>query len=486
MADAIRPDEQAFKAMYERGYRTWSGLHKKAIANIDADPQPWSGCLLRPENAFKHYPRLPQNLIASKSTVAEGISTWRTTEGCCDLPPFNQEFLIWVATVNPAIITVSEPDQSTFLLSRRIDGDSDHTVLLFLAWAYILSARWAETMHGLSGPTYTEFEAEWEDKTVTLENDSTISATINIELGDITEDAGRWWAAVLAFEGGWKTTLSDDDFHSPWYTKLQSKHRFTLSRSTKSRPCPAQYHAPSFATALSYLSEYCKLHHVADQSHAALAAALFLPAAKFSYRNTFKLPTPRFCPKVGSKKEPNHNNLVWSENLDQLDRLLALSCNPVGMKSLLTSVFFEPGVESNICGAWLQGSFAFLDSDVAKDQQVMLQIFSKRDPSLGFLWLGASVLGEQTRFVQECRRVGFNTEINAGAWTGTVMSFIQEPVSNIPPEGDEITRADECRLTFLSYSQSHAFTCSPPLFSFAPFGSTAISDTSLDVHEHAR
>jgi hypothetical protein len=38
----------------------------------------------------------------------------------------------------------------------------------------------------------------------------------------------------------------------------------------------------------------------------------------------------------------------------------------------------------NIYVAWLQGTFAFLDSDIVQDQYI-LRVLMKRDPSLGFL-----------------------------------------------------------------------------------------------------
>jgi hypothetical protein len=107
----------------------------------------------------------------------------------------------------------------------------------------------------------------------------------------------------------------------------------------------------------------------------------------------------------------------------------------------------------------------------------------KRDPSLGFLWLGAFIIGAQTRSLQEARQAWWKIDLHVAAWTGTLMSFIQEPVSTLPPGREEISRADECRLMYLSHDQYYTV---PPLFPFAPFGSTAIADTNIDVRQHAR
>jgi hypothetical protein len=172
----------------------------------------------------------------------------------------------------------------------------------------------------------------------------------------------------------------------------------------------------------------------------------------------------------------------WSKNLNQLDKLLALSCNAVGTKALLNSIFFEPGVEYNICGAWLQGTFAFLDSDIIQDQNSLLRDLMQRDPSLGFLWMGAFIIGAQARALQKARLGWWKIDLNAAAWTGTLISFIQQPVSPLLQETQDILRADKCRLMYLSHDLSYTV---PPLFTFAPFGWTALSDMNIDVCLHA-
>ncbi|RFU31114.1 hypothetical protein B7463_g5222, partial [Scytalidium lignicola] len=442
-----------------------------------------------PENAFLNYPSFPENVAVdasfSNAVIARGISTWRTARGPCDLPSFDQEFFIPVASNRPTILAISDLQQSAFVFARCFSEDDNHITLLILAWTYILSARWAEIIPGASGPEYSSCEAEWDDKNISFERASTGSTTAIIDLGDIDDDAARWWAAVLAVEGGWNASVPSDRghiLHSPWHTKLVSEQRFTLSRGTKCHPLPAKHRAASFATALHYLSSYCEFHGVAEQSHAALAATLLLPVARFDNRR-IQLPTPRVRRKVRFNKETICKAPAWSENLNQLDRLLTLSCNAVGTKALLNSVFFEPGVASNICGAWLQGTFAFLDSDIVQDQHILLSVLIKRDPSLGFLWLGAFTIGAQTRCLQEARQAWWKIDLHVAAWTGTLMSFIQEPVSTLSPGTEEISRADECRLMYLSHDQSYTV---PPLFSFAPFGSTAITDTNIDVRQHAR
>ncbi|RDL37058.1 Uncharacterized protein BP5553_04491 [Venustampulla echinocandica] len=350
MEDAVRPNEQEFKAMYERGYCTWFSLYEMTI--VDAKTGlPWWDCLFQLENEFLNHPSFPGN------------------------------------------VTVDASFSNTVIATEKGVG-----ILLLKA----------------------------------------IEATSSTHPG--------------------------------------------IQSFTEYRPLPAQYRAASFATALSYLSSYCEFYQVAEQSHAALAATLLLPVARFDNR-TVQLPTPRVRRKGRFNKETIYKIPVWSENLNQLDRLLTLSCNAVGTKALLTSVFFEPGVGCNICGAWLQGTFAFLDSDIVQDQNILLRVLIKRDPGLGFLWLGAFIIGAQKRSLQEARQAWWKIDLHVAAWTGTLMSFIQEPVSTLPRGIEEISRADECRLMYLSHDQYYTV---PPLFPFAPFGSTAMTDTNIDVRQHAR
>ncbi|GKU06598.1 unnamed protein product [Fusarium langsethiae] len=105
----------------------------------------------------------------------------------------------------------------------------------------------------------------------------------------------------------------------------------------------------------------------------------------------------------------------------------------------------------------------------------------KRDPELGFLWIGAFITGCHDRVLREGRGGWWKIDLGAAAWTGTLMSFIQEPVLCPAPGTASISRANECRLSFLCHGMGYTTT---PLFPFAPFGSTALYDTNLDVREH--
>lgn len=95
---------------------------------------------------------------------------------------------------------------ASFIDWQGIQGDHESSVegnhlgIIALAWAYILSAQWIELQETKPGQPnqkkprryYLGPQAEWQ-------YDSQRSPDyINNHLGDVDEEAGRWWAAILA------------------------------------------------------------------------------------------------------------------------------------------------------------------------------------------------------------------------------------------------------------------------------------------------
>jgi hypothetical protein len=447
----------------------------------------WDG-LCQFENAFPDYPAFPADLeVDTRFNIdvdvhVDGTSTWSSSHTPCESPSFDKDFFIRVASESPTILSMSDTIQPTLGLQRCSTEENDHVTLLVLAWTYILSARWAELIPGACGPDYSEFKAGWDDQSTIFDEAPTGSSTLNVDLGDISDDAARWRAAVLALEGGWNTTIISGGgytLHSPWYTKLVSEQRFTLSRSTKSQPQKVQSPASAFTTALRCLSAYCEHHGVVEQSQAALAATLILPTVNYDDKFA-RLRTPRFCRKSEPMKTTTYN-FPWNQQVNQIDRLITLNSNARGIRALLSSVFFEPDVTCNTCGAWLQGTFAFLNSSYVRDANILQRILIKWDPNLGFLWLDIFVLGAHTRLLRGARGASRNIELDVTAWTGTLMSLVQEPISQLPLKTQQISRADECRLLYLAHDQPYT---APSHVPFAPFGSTGITDTNIEVRQY--
>ncbi|KAJ4007423.1 hypothetical protein NW766_010108 [Fusarium irregulare] len=308
-------------------------------------------------------------------------------------------------------------------------------------------------------------------------------AVSTIHIGAASEDAARWWTAILSVHGGWDATIrhnKGDLLHSPWSTTLTSERSIQIMAKIKT-PTSTSDTAPTSKTAAwGYLTEYCMTHEIDDGLIlAALAAALLIPTVKYDGRS-IGLPIPNIDWDEHRLKEksPVPSSFATIDQL-QLDKLLTLSCNARATKALLTSVFFEPGVEGNICGMWLRGSFAFLNT--ITNPHLLMRTLIQRDPEIGFLWIGAFITGTSDKAFREGRAGWWKVDLGAAAWTGTLMSFIQEQVPHPPAGATSISRANECRLLFLCHVMDYTI---PPLFPFPPFGSTDLDDTNLEVHEH--
>jgi hypothetical protein len=168
----------------------------------------------------------------------------------------------------------------------------------------------------------------------------------------------------------------------------------------------------------------------------------------------------------------------------QFDRLLTLSANARGIKAVLGSVFYEPGIPANACGAWLQGTMAVLQSKGAGNLRVLARMFFDRSPHISYLWLGGIITGAHKDFLRSTSGLlGLDRiDLHEAAWTGTLLSFIQEPVSPLHHDSKSTSRADECRLMFLTQEPPREF---PPIYPYPPLGDTDLKDTDLGVQLHA-
>ncbi|RSL55513.1 hypothetical protein CEP53_007071 [Fusarium sp. AF-6] len=163
--------------------------------------------------------------------------------------------------------------------------------MLSLVWAYALSARWAAIIPQASPLEYTNSQAEW----VTSQSYHARNSEAIVELGAVSDDAARWWAAVLSQGQGWKAFISRgrSKLLSPWSTTLEAVLAIRLSSVSRSTT-PSLQQCPPFETAVRYIAEYSALHSADDQNPTAFATTLMLPLANFD-RQRFALPVPRMC-----------------------------------------------------------------------------------------------------------------------------------------------------------------------------------------------
>lgn len=108
-----------------------------------------------------------------------------------------------------------------------------------------------------------------------------------------------------------------------------------------------------------------------------------------------------------------------------------------------------------------------------------------RVPDIAILWLGAIIMGAHEGVLRDCRFGLMPIDLHAAVWSGTIQSFMQEPVFKHPKTvyNSSILRSDECRLLFLTQAEHHSRL---PICQRMSFGVTALKDTDLDVRYHAR
>ncbi|KAF5000804.1 hypothetical protein FGRMN_1411 [Fusarium graminum] len=480
MQDAVRPDEQLAREVYVKGYQTWSTLHDSLSSKVFLPAVHLQQLL----TAFSNCPPFPNDLDVDNSyrnaALVKGTATWLTSDNAEHLPSFESEALFHVASHTPTkVVLTTDTRHSAATLPDIFGNQSTHMPILLQAWAYILSAKWAEL---IPGAEIFQHDTSGLNRPVD-ESTLNVGIPIIIPVGKVSGDAARWWTSILSVDG-WTAIMKCRDgstLYSPWSTILESQRPLQIWADAKVSTLATHTTATSFATACQYLADYCNNHSISnDLSLAALAAALLIPTVKFNNR-TINLPIPEVADNARNQvpKPPSTLEFKMPE-ISQLDRLLTLGCHARGVKSLLASVLFEPDICCNVVGRWLDGSFAFLDT--VRDPRLLLRILIERDPGLGFLWFGSFITGAHHKTLQEGRAGWWIVDLEAAAWTNTLVSFIQLPVHRSKPETQFISRADECRLLFLCHGMSYTV---PPLFPFPPFGSSALVDTNLEVREHS-
>ncbi|KAJ3565865.1 hypothetical protein NPX13_g7341 [Xylaria arbuscula] len=477
MEDAVRPNDEAFKAYYEKGYATWFRLWEKANRDYNIP----EACL-QFDNIYPQHPFFTTGLQVDDSGSVFAKTCWVPAEECCDLTSFEQQFQLHTTLSRPVTISLRE---DSWPFPKWLQEDS-HLTVLVLAWAYVLSARWAEIIPRASAIEYLESMAPWNFKPTGEQKEGNLP-TVVLDVGDVNDKAARWWSAILAPGQGWKGRIPHERYtlQPPWATKIEADASFTLAGADISEKFISSSPA-SCTDAVAYIEEYVAIHNADRHSRIAFATALLLPLANMERRKV-TLPLSQPSGRKGYRTPPLQFP-IWGKDLSQLDRLLTLSCNFHGLRAILGSIFYESDIPSNLCGAWIQGTAALLQSDLVRDPHILASIIFHRSPQIACLWLGGIVSGAHLSFIRSrfglFEMLSFNRiDLQEAVWTGTLQSFIQEPVSRVPEESTHISRADECRLMYLSQELDKE---TRPCYPYPPFGDIPICDAALVVQAHAR
>jgi hypothetical protein len=479
MDDAVQISTERFRDTYVAGFETWARLYSRVIRNCKLPAH----CFFA-YNTFPRQPVFPRNLDLkhdSGHVLASGSSIWGSSLAKCahDIPSFQQLVHLEVTVQSPVLLSISESAQSSCYSASWFASKDDYLTILVLAWAYILSARWVEVMPASCCLIYTESQARHKVATTKSGNGQ---HSLVVDIGPASPEEARWWAAVLAQGQGWQATMLPS-FWSPWSIRLRSSLEFFLSSAVSASPSLGS--TATFLDACDFLNNFCVRHNIVDQSHAALAAVLLFPS--MGNCETLQMPSPRITQDQLSELALDHaegsSELNWIHDGQHLDRFLTLSCNIRGIHPLLLSVFYEPSIECNAVTPWLQGTLAAIDSLTENNLSILGRMCMDRTPNIACIWLGITVLGLQKKLLKDVRFGQIPIDLHSAAWSGTVQSFIQQPVSKPLAVNGYVKRADECRLLYLTQSDNHARA---PVCQWKPFGGTPTDDVEIEVRSHAQ
>ncbi|KAF0641691.1 hypothetical protein FPSE5266_09874 [Fusarium pseudograminearum] len=461
------------------GFKTWTQLD----ANIKDKSMlpPLSQAI--GEICHQH-PVLTPNLRLKTDQMgafATGGCIWSSHGPKCThaISPFRLPVRIKVAAKKPVSLSISEPTESQKTAFPCFIRDQDYIYVLMLAWAYILSARWIDIMPGTCSLTYTDRQAISQQDTTGCQGNENL---ISVQLGHVSPQEARWWAAILAPGQGWQANLEYEQqaFVSPWSIHVQQNFEFLLLHNTDLATSP--YPAATFSDAVHYLNRFCARHGVSDQSQAALASVLLLPS--MGTLKSLRLPTPSSqmsAPHTTANSVVEDLDNDWIYRSCYIDKLLTLSCNTRGMRTLLFSVFYEPSIECNAVTPWLQGTLAAIKHVAGNNSYLAGRLCMERSTRVAFLWLGCIILNIQSELLREVHFGQIPIDLPSASWSGTTQSFIQQRVSNPLVIDGFISRADECRLLFLSQSERRSRL---PVCQWTPFGKTPVGDVDLEVRVH--
>ena len=135
---------------------------------------------------------------------------------------------------------------------------------------------------------------------------------------------------------------------------------------------------PSSGAALEYLARFCSRHRLYGQCSVALVAALYIPSLS---GDSISLPVPKSALHYGPSSLSQKSSNLVKEYSEFLSRYMMLSSNVWGMRSLLSSTFFNGEVECNLVSAWLNPIYAITNPLVQGEKPLTLaKVLGYRQP----------------------------------------------------------------------------------------------------------
>lgn len=493
MGDAVRPSKTAYEQAISQSSGLWesyldsakstsqlplSCIDLKAI--LERTPTYLGNGLISKEfqPSLAYYEKI--STYGNSGLLISGSSKWATSNGNCFLEPKSISSHLLLGVQSPIKIQISDRSPlAEWPGTQGLSGydEGNYLAVLFVAWAYILSARWAELLEASTDQRCEYRYATVDDLEDALRTDLS-DIPIDLRPG-VEEHEAEWWNAIFSGKG-WEITTKYKErvYHSPWAVSAFQQ----VSPSIVKNILMASTELPSSGVALEYLNRFCAYHRLYGQCSAALAGVLYIPLLGGS---SASLPMIKPLLRLSANTPTSCSTEPFPVPKEEQGKILAqcmtLSSNVWGMRSLLCSSFFNPDIDCNLVSAWLNPAFAIMDPLIEDENfSVITKIMAARDPKLGSIWLGALLVGIVKSTIRDIRNGLTAIDLNAGAWTGTEQSFLMsQPRAT---DGETINREDECRLLFLTGLEGHNRV---PTWPWKPFGETRLCDTEPTVQCHA-
>lgn len=355
----------------------------------------------------------------------------------------------FLSAERPTLCKIStRPNFYHFADGQQPSRHAPNAVAIFtLMWSYILSARLLEMQRHCIQYSHTTLLSPVLTKDVKPE-----SGDIVVPVGHASKELVRWLCAILVQGAGWvvKARLP------PWAAFYDGDARFVISSLEPFMELQDE-RAPGSAAAADLLIEFCQLYSFGSQPTTAFLAALVLPIHG-QQGLVPHLPKPMINGR--ENKESTCIDHIWN-HYNNLPYYMTLSICPRYLGSAIWSIFWEPGIQSNLASAWV-GSIhqviePFLD---AGDLEGLAKIFALRRPRLAPLWLGMFICGcsEVIEMIESYLTTlemhpfyasAAYPDPDVSVWTGSPQSFFDEPTSGPYIEQDsDVPRADLLRHRF--------------------------------------
>ncbi|KAK2812934.1 hypothetical protein FQN50_000955 [Emmonsiellopsis sp. PD_5] len=375
-------------------------------------------------------------------------------------------------TVDGCFSWLQSPPPGSSELVRGQSRDN-HLAAFTCAWAFILSAFWAESHRG--SLKYTGITA----RIVNSHEDPKEAGLMAIQH---SASEAEWWASILANGNGWRATVQHDgeDYLSPWNVQLCSEDLFTISTPyiTERITIPP----PSATEALSFLSRYCAIYNLHQQAVAALFAALALPTHSLFARPA-ALPQPYH---IAQQRHGTPSDSLFDDLLPHIPSFMTISA--VGIAPILRSALYDPETPCHVSGAWLS---PLLAEWPLKGERAAIAGYA-RSPTVGGLWMGACITSLVSRkFIGILAGSGmWRANLLLSWWTGTPQSFFcrfaEGQDSRMASVGPLIRRAEEAFLLFITSARGPQRHLIPtPMSPWSPPGESKLDLSSFAVQHHA-